>query len=158
MSLLTPDHVFSSILDVRVEWLRGAGCRGLIVDLDNTIVPWRGENPSPETIQWFQEMRDAGIQVVLVSNAGGPRAARMAQLLGVPAVAPAKKPMASGYKTALRLMGIPAGEVTAVGDQIYTDVLGGNRAGLKTVLVNPVTQREFVLTRLVRLLERRRQV
>jgi uncharacterized protein len=158
MGLLTPDYAFATILDVRPEWFRQQGCRGVIVDLDNTIVAWRGDQPAPEALQWFRDLRAAGIRVALVSNAGGPRAQRMGDLLGVPAIAPAKKPLASGYRAALKVLDIPAAEVAAVGDQIFTDVLGGNRAGLKTVLVNPVTEREFVLTRLVRLFERRPRV
>lgn len=157
MGLLTPDHVFKDVLEIRPAWLAERGCRGLIVDLDNTIMPWRGERPGLETIQWFRDLNDAGIGVVLVSNAGGPRADRMAAILGVKAVAPAKKPMGSGYRKALVLLQIPAAEVAVVGDQIYTDVLGGNRAGVTTILVDPVTEREFLLTRLVRVFERRRR-
>ncbi len=155
MSVFRPDHVFPDIFAVRPAWLAERGFRGLIVDLDNTIVPWRGEEPAPATIAWFAELHDAGIRVVLVSNAGGPRGERMGAILGVPVVAPAKKPMSVGYRKALALLEIPAAEVSALGDQIFTDVLGGNRAGVATILVDPVTRREFFLTRLVRLFERR---
>ncbi len=155
MGVFSPDYIFPDILAVRPAWLAERGLRGLIVDLDNTIVPWRGDEPTPETITWFEELRGAGIRVVLVSNAGGHRGERMGALLGVPVVAPAKKPMSVGYRKALALLQMPASDVSALGDQIFTDVLGGNRAGVATILVDPVTPREFFLTRLVRLFERR---
>jgi HAD superfamily phosphatase (TIGR01668 family) len=155
VSLLRPDRSFRSLLDIDSRSLKDLGIEALLVDIDNTIVPWRGEHPDEAIVRRLTDFQEAGILIILVSNAGAARAERMAEKLGCRAVAPAKKPFSSGYRRAHALLGIAKNNIATVGDQIFTDVLGGNRYGIKTILVDPLSRKEFAGTRIVRILERR---
>ncbi len=154
MSLLRPDHRFREAIEITPEFLADHKIAGLLVDIDNTIVPWRGEHPSTEVKEWIKKMTRAGIGVALLSNAGGSRAERMSEKLGVPVVAPAGKPFRSGYERSLSILGLSGDEVAAIGDQVFMDVLGGNRSGVRTILVEPIGRHEFIGTRLLRLAEK----
>jgi uncharacterized protein len=152
---LKPDYRIDKAVMITPEFLAGNGIKSLIIDIDNTLVPWRGETPDAGTEAWIDRLKVAGIKMALVSNAGGPRAARMGEKLGLPAIAPARKPMKSGFRKALAVLGGDPGSTAAVGDQIYTDVLGASRCGLKTILVEPFSGPEFPATKIMRYLERR---
>ncbi len=154
MGRLVPSHRFREVTEITPEFLASIGIAGLLVDIDNTIVPWRGENPSDGIREWFERLKEAGLSAALFSNAGGSRAARMSKTLGVPVVAPAGKPFRSGYKRGLIILKLDKGSVAAIGDQVFMDVFGGNRAGVTTILVEPVSQREFAGTRLLRQAEK----
>jgi HAD superfamily phosphatase (TIGR01668 family) len=151
---LHPNHRFRKVSEITPEFLKEEGLTGVLVDIDNTIVPWRGEVPSPEVKDWFKSLKEAGVSVALLSNAGGPRGRRMAEALGVPVVAPAKKPFRTGYQRGLAALRLTNEQVAAVGDQIFMDVLGGSRSGICTILVEPVSRQEFVMTKLLRQVEK----
>lgn len=154
MSLLRPNHRFREATEITPEFLTANDITGLLVDIDNTIVPWRGENPSTEIQGWIKRLKQAGVVLTLLSNAGGRRAARMSEILDVPVVAPAKKPFRSGYRRGLEILGLSKQQVAAVGDQVFMDVFGGNRSGVRTILVEPVSRHEFFGTRLLRQAEK----
>lgn len=154
MARLRPDYRFRTVEEITPEFLKQENISGVLVDIDNTIVPWRGEKPVQGVLKWFSSIEAAGIDAVLLSNAGGARAKRMSETLGVPVIAPAGKPFTSGYGKASKLLNIGEDRIAAIGDQVFMDVLGGNHYGLKTILVEPISTREFPATRLMRLLER----
>ncbi len=151
---LKPDMRYRSVRDIDIEKLKSAGIKGLLIDLDNTLAPWRSDDPPTENLEWLDRAKEAGIKVCLLSNAGNARAERTAAKLSVPVLAPAKKPLRSAYLKALEITGTKAGETVMVGDQLFMDVLGANRAGIKTILVEPIGRREFSGTRLVRIVEK----
>lgn len=152
--MLVPAEVQPSIFAVDIEALRARGIRGLIVDLDNTLVPWRHPAPTPAVLEWLRRAEGAGLGVCIVSNGGSRRVEAFARQARVAYVGGARKPRRHGFREAMARLGTGAAETAVVGDQIFTDVLGGNRLGLYTILVSPVSPREFVGTRVVRLLER----
>lgn len=154
MRLLRPAEYWSSLFAVDLDRLRARGIRGLIVDLDNTLVAWRHPQPTPAVHQWLERARAAGFQVCIVSNGGARRVEAFAAACGIPCVGGAAKPRRGAFRAALQCLGTRPEETAVVGDQIFTDVLGGNRVGLYTILVQPMSSREFVGTRLVRRLER----
>ncbi|MCL1852941.1 MAG: YqeG family HAD IIIA-type phosphatase [Peptococcaceae bacterium] len=154
MRFWLPDYELAHFREITPEMLRDAGIRGLMVDLDNTIAPWRKELSS-EAEEWFACMRGAGIQTCLLSNSRHPtRAQRIADDLGIFCVAWAKKPRRGGYERARKEMKLERREVAIVGDQIFTDILGGKRAGVKTILVTPLPGGELPILRILRFLER----
>lgn len=153
--LLTPDYRKGKAFEIDAAFLAEAGIKALIIDIDNTLVKWRGEEPDSTTVAWITNLKNAGIKLALVSNAGGPRASRMGALLDIPAIAPARKPMKYGFARALAALGTNATETAAVGDQIFTDVLGAHRCGLKTILVEPFSGEEFAATKIMRYFEKR---
>lgn len=149
--LLTPDLIVAHVRDVTPEMLAGRSVRAVISDLDNTLVAWRSEEVAGEIAAWLLTLREAGIGVCIASNTRHvSRLTRLADALGILHVpGNASKPGTRGLKTALGLLGTNSEETAMVGDQLFTDVLAGNRLGLTTILVNPLTPREFIGTRVV---------
>lgn len=139
-----------SVLEITRSFLAARGLRALILDLDNTLVPWHGREVAPEIEAWIRSMREGGIQLCIVSNTHRPgRLKELAALLGVQFVPSGGKPRRRGFFRAMEAMGSTAEETAVVGDQVMTDIWGGNRSGLLTILVDPLSQREFIGTRVV---------
>lgn len=126
----------------------------MIFDLDNTIIPWQSNNISTEMIECLYALKTMNLKLCLLSNSYEERVRTIADKLAIPYVAWACKPYPDGFKKAMRLMGLSPGQVAVVGDQLFTDVLGGNLAGAYTILVNPLSTKEFFTTRASRVLER----
>ena len=158
MSVFAPRERLRATLEISPEWLRSRGLRGLVVDIDNTLVPFGFEGDLPELVAWAAALRDAGIPVRILSNAAPDRIERWSRKLGVPAVGlfggTAGKPWPGGFRRAALEMHLPPEAVAMVGDQVFTDVLGGNLAGLYTILVQPLVDNDLPHTRVVRHLER----
>jgi hypothetical protein len=146
--------VVNSLHDIELQTLKTWGIKGIIFDLDNTIIPWDRPNMSPEIIQWLNGLVAQGFKLCLVSNNMGKRVKKIADSFAIPFVARAYKPAKSGFRQAIVTMELTEGQVAVVGDQLFTDVLGGNRLGLCTIWVAPLTSKEFIGTRITRRLEK----
>lgn len=151
--LLCPSCYIPSIFDLDVDDLAGNGMRGIILDLDNTLIHWKSDSPGHEVIQWFKTLADKGFRACIVSNNMHSRVTQMAEFFGIPAVARAAKPRRRAFREAMEIMGTSESETVVIGDQVFTDILGANRLGLFSVLVVPLDRREFIGTRLVRKVE-----
>lgn len=152
---LTPNEYVASVYDIDLDKLWIAGKQVLLIDLDNTLVPWRhGGAPSQALLAWSRTAHERGFRVCIVSNGNGERVAAFARALGIPALGAAGKPRRTAFRRALTLIGGVPSEAVMIGDQLFTDVRGGNRSGLYTILVLPVARREWWGTRCMRLLER----
>ncbi|HUT75212.1 MAG TPA: YqeG family HAD IIIA-type phosphatase [Armatimonadota bacterium] len=155
LKLLRPDMMVEAIWDISVEQLRKLGIAGLIVDLDNTIVDWNRDEVREEVASWMERARAAGIGVCIASNARGKaRVCGIAERIGALWLAPAGKPSRRGLRRALEMLGTEVATTALVGDQLFTDVMGGNRLGLFTILVRPLSRRDFPATKIMRVLER----
>jgi HAD superfamily phosphatase (TIGR01668 family) len=151
---LFPDNYYDSIYDIKLSDLKAEGIKGIIFDLDNTIVP-RNLSVATEGLKnWLSRLKDEGFEVCIVSNNWKLRVESIAEQLGVPLVARAAKPRKGAFKRALNILGTGRNETVVVGDQIFTDVLGGNISGLRTVLVMPMSNHEAPHTKILRYLER----
>ncbi len=154
-ALLEPPILADAIWRVDLESLHAQGVRGLILDLDNTLVDWNRDYVRPEVRRWLEAARSLGMQRSLVSNAiRGARVKRIGAELGLPVVTWALKPLPGGFRRAVSAMGATAASTCAIGDQVFTDILGGKLAGMRTVLLTPLSPRESPHTRLIRLIER----
>ena len=143
-----------SVVGITTRFLAANGIKGLVVDVDNTLAKHDCPTPEQFAVQWIDAMKQAGIKVVIISNNAKERVQPFSDALGVPFVYDAKKPLNKGYKQALKMMGLTKREVAMVGDQIFTDMLGGNLAGLTTILVNPIdTDTDIAQIRFKRTLE-----
>ena len=149
--MLFPREVLPSLLNLTPSWLKERGLKGVILDLDNTLLPYGEEALPAEYAAWLSALKEA-VPIYLLSNALPERFARVQKRLGLPGHAPALKPWL-GFHKALRALGLPAREVAVVGDQVFTDILGGNLVGAYTVLVPPLREKEFFYTRFIRMLE-----
>ncbi|MFI8575204.1 MULTISPECIES: YqeG family HAD IIIA-type phosphatase [Rossellomorea] len=150
-----PDEQVQDIFSIRPEYLKEKGIKAIITDLDNTLVEWDRPNATPKLIQWFKEMQEHGILVTIVSNNNQNRVGAFAEPLGVPFIFQARKPMGRAFKRAIQEMGVKKEESVVIGDQLLTDVLGGNRNGFHTILVVPVAQSDGFITKFNRRVERR---
>lgn len=152
---MSPTYLAESVWEIDLEALARVGVRGLILDLDNTIVDWGETWVRPQVAAWVAAARAQGFRLCIVSNAlRGARVRRVAEELGIPAVLRAGKPLPGAFRKGLQALGADAGSACAIGDQIFTDVLGANWARIRSVLVPPLSPRESPHTRLIRLLER----
>lgn len=150
-----PDHIAESVAGIDLSALRELGIEALIVDLDNTLVPWRGYEVSDAVLGWLRDIEAQGMKVCIVSNTRYPgRLKHLAEKLQIPFVKGRLKPRKSAFRPALELMNVSPDRVAVIGDQIFTDILGGNRLGLYTILVRPLSRREFFGTRISRVFEK----
>ncbi|MGI6364905.1 MAG: YqeG family HAD IIIA-type phosphatase [Bacillota bacterium] len=151
---LTPDLYVKSIYHIDLDDLQRRGIRAIITDLDNTLVAWDDPLPNQRLIAWLKGAQAKGFSVYIVSNNSRDRVQKFARAFGVPAISKAIKPRRGAFRTACEAMGVEPKEAAIVGDQVFTDVLGGNRLGAYTILVVPVSDREFFGTKIMRMLER----
>ncbi|WP_100488660.1 YqeG family HAD IIIA-type phosphatase [Sporolactobacillus pectinivorans] len=149
-----PDEHVESILDIQPEMLKKKGIKGLITDLDNTLVAWNEAHMTPRLARWFDSLRNADISVMIVSNNNERRVKTFSAPAKIPYICRARKPLAHGFKRAIREMNLNKDEIVVVGDQIVTDVLGGNQFGLHTILVVPVASNDAWFTKINRTVER----
>jgi HAD superfamily phosphatase (TIGR01668 family) len=150
-----PDEVVSSVTDIDPTTLVQQGIRAVLLDLDNTLVPWQRMDV-PEVIRhWVEAMKQTGLRLCLVSNTRRRRRLEViSKELGIAYVPKAFKPRRYGLRQALEQLGTAPQQAVMIGDQIFTDVWGGNRMGMRTILVLPMARREFIGTKVSRLLER----
>lgn len=149
-----PDQHVQNILDITPEMLVERGVKGIITDLDNTLVEWDRPEATPELIDWFTSIKEKGILITIVSNNTQHRVKSFSDPVGIPFIYSARKPMTKAFKRALKDMKLKNEEVVVIGDQLLTDVLGGNRLGLHTILVVPVASSDGFWTRFNRKIER----
>ncbi len=136
---LFPKAYYKTILDVHPEQLTARGITLLLVDLDNTLVPYKTPSPTPELLAWRQEMEAGGVQVFLLSNSRKPtRPGSFAGQMGIDFVGHAGKPKRGGFLSAMERTGRTPEQTAIAGDQIFTDILGGNRSGVTSILIQPI--------------------
>ncbi len=152
---LLPNMRVGSVYEIDLEILAAQGIRGIITDLDNTLVGAKEPLATPELVLWLDKVRSAGFGVAIVSNNNETRVGNFAAPLEIPFVHAARKPTQGAFRKALAMLGLEAKETVMIGDQMMTDVLGGNRMGLYTILVAPISPAdEGVMTLFNRRLER----
>ncbi|MGP4041783.1 YqeG family HAD IIIA-type phosphatase [Gracilibacillus sp. D59] len=151
---LPKEHV-QRVLDITPAKLREMGIKGVITDLDNTLVAWDVKDATPEIIEWFKEMKENEIKVTIISNNDEERVSVFSEPLEAPFVYSARKPLVRAFNRAAKQMGLKKDEIVVIGDQLLTDVLGGNFAGFHTILVVPIVETDGKITRFNRLIERR---
>lgn len=153
-SAFRPAYFVDSVYDIDPEWLRKRRLRALLVDVDNTIMPRNQSAPGTQLKDWAGSLREADVSLLVISNNWSSRIKVIARELDLEVIAPAGKPFRAAFTKGLDMLGVPAAETAIVGDQVFTDVLGGNRAGLASVLVPPLGAVDLVHTKVLRVLER----
>ena len=136
---LIPRGVYSAVTHISPKALAEKGVRLVLADLDNTLVPYKETEPTRAVRTWKDALAAEGITLFLLSNSRKPgRAQRFAEKLGIPYQGHSGKPKKAGYLRAMERMGCTGPETVMVGDQIFTDTLGANNAGVVPLLVEPI--------------------
>ena len=143
-----------SVLQIQPGLLRQYGIRGLMLDLDNTLTTHDNPAPAEGVLSWIGVMRQAGIAMMIVSNFWFFWVQPFAAALGFPFVAEGAKPLPRGFRLAQKRMQLPFSQLAVVGDQIFTDILGANLCGVKSIYVRPIQYENKGCLRVKRWLER----
>ncbi|MBE0447752.1 MAG: YqeG family HAD IIIA-type phosphatase [Actinobacteria bacterium] len=150
-----PDRYVKSIYDIDLNDLKASGIKGIILDLDNTIIA-RNSSIAPKELKlWIKELSEGDFKACILSNNWKARVSSIASQVELPLVARAAKPRVKSFKRAMCVLGTGYNETAVIGDQVFTDVFGGNLAGLHTILVMPMSNHEAFHTKILRRFERR---
>ncbi|HEV3157064.1 MAG TPA: YqeG family HAD IIIA-type phosphatase [Candidatus Baltobacteraceae bacterium] len=153
-SVFAPDRFAHSLGRVSLDELVSEGVQGIILDLDNTIVAFGGEDIDPADRAWIKAAKERGLRIVLLSNNFSARVGCISENLDVPAISCALKPLPTAFLRALRLLKTERRATIVVGDQLLTDVLGAKLVGLRSILTTPIVAHDHGTTRILRFVER----
>lgn len=159
LKLLTPNAQLEGVFEITPAWLAARNLKGLALDIDNTLAPTHLPGDEAQIRVWLKPFREAKIPIRIVSNGHSKRILEFCQLfnlefVGVLGLRMAGKPIPSAFLRARQELDLPADQIAMVGDQIFTDVLGANLAGMYSVLVKPLTEKSMPHTKLIRNLEK----
>ncbi len=136
--LLKPDIKLRGITDITVELLNKNNIKALLLDVDNTMSTHHGTVLTDGLMEWIAKMQQSGIKLMVLSNSKRFRIEPFAARIGLPFISLGCKPLPMGFLRGVRALGEKRKNVAIVGDQIFTDVLGGNATGVKTILLTPI--------------------
>lgn len=143
------------IYSIDYKKLKSYGIKCLLFDLDNTLVPYYKNKPTRKLKDFIERLKDMGFKIIIFSNSGKKRLSPFKNILEVDCSFSSRKPFQGKYKKVLKEYKYSQSEVAMIGDQIPTDVYGGNKMGIFTVLVKPISKSELVWTKINRLYEKR---
>lgn len=155
MEYYVPDMYKKSIYAIDYSKLKNNGIKCILFDLDNTIVPYNEKVPPKKTIELFKKIKDLGLKIIIFSNSGKRRLRKFKEILEVDCCPRAFKPSTKKFIKVMKELSFNESEVVIIGDQIMTDILGGNSVGITTILTNPISKKDFILTRINRAREKR---
>ena len=135
---LLPKLIADELTELTPELLKQQGIRLLMMDFDNTIVPYTTDTPTEKMAAWLAMMASSEIPICVVSNSKNDRVKIFCAQYGIPVIVRAKKPGTKGIKACLAQFGVEPGEAALVGDQIFTDTLGANNAGVMPILIRAI--------------------
>lgn len=153
-SMFKPTWLINSVYSITPNMLKDLNIKGAIVDIDNTLIPWDQEEYSSQMAAWINEMLEEGIKLCLVSNNTTERVSKVAEPIGVKYFANALKPSRRAVRKTLDYFNLPKEEVVIIGDQVLTDVLVANRAGIRSILVKSCSKTDIIFSRINRFIER----
>ena len=133
-----PNLITEKLTDLTPEWLTSRNIRLLMLDFDNTIVPYTTNLPTGEVEAWIAMMRASSVRLCVVSNSKRDRVKRFCEAYGLPCITHARKPFSKGISECLNRFELSPSVCALVGDQIFTDTLGANCAGLTSILVKAI--------------------
>lgn len=153
--MLKPNAYFSKVQDITIGFLIKNEIKALILDVDNTLIDYN-KNLSDEVIKWALNMQGQGIKIYILSNSNKhEKVKNVADKINVPYINFAKKPFKKGFLKVKENLNIEERRIAVVGDQIFTDIIGGNRCNMFTILVDPVDKKDFWYTAWKRPIENR---
>ena len=153
--LIYPKEYFNKIEEITIKYLQKRKIKALILDMDNTLINHKKEMPT-RIEKWAKELKEQGIKLIIVSNSNRKEKLKnISEKLGIEYVIFAKKPLKSGLMRAKKILNENVENIAVVGDQIFTDVIGGNRCKMYTILVDEIEEKDFWYTAWKRPIERK---
>lgn len=151
-----PKSYFNNILEVKPEFLKGNNIQAILLDIDNTLLDYQ-HNIIEGLEDWVENLKKQGIKFCILSNTNSKKKAeKISNLLNVPYIFFAKKPLKFGFNKAKKMLQIEDSKnIAVIGDQVMTDVLGANRCKMYSILVAPLNERDILVTKINRVIERK---
>ncbi len=149
-----PDYCFKHARDISPAWLQSKGIEGLLLDIDNTITRWENVVVPEAEMAWIDDLHDNGIDTKLLSNGLARKKRTVTKQTGIDLISPnLPKPTMIAFTKGLDELNLPPGKVMMVGDSVFTDIAGANRAGIWTALVEPLSSVDFIGSKIYRMME-----
>lgn len=155
MELYVPDIYKKSVNAIDYDSLKNNGIKCILFDLDNTLIPYKEKEAPQKIVELICKLKEMGFRVILFSNSGKRRVKRFVAPLNIEYYYRAWKPSTKGFYSILKKYNYNECDVAIVGDQIMTDVVGGNSAGITTILINPISKKDAFFTKFNRLREKK---
>lgn len=151
-----PKSYFNKILEVKPEFLKENNIQAILLDIDNTLLDYQ-HNIIEGLEDWVENLKKQGIKFCILSNTNSKKKAeKISNLLNVPYIFFAKKPLKFGFNKAKKMLQIEDSQnIAVIGDQVMTDVLGANRCKMYSILVAPLNERDILVTKINRIIERK---
>lgn len=141
-----PKAYFHKVEEITIEFLQKNKIKALILDVDNTLIDYQ-KNLSKSVEKWAKDLKGQGTKLYILSNTNNKeKVEKIANILGIPYISFAKKPLKSGFLRVQNNLKENPQNIAVVGDQVFTDVIGGNRCNMFTILVDPIDKKEFWYT------------
>lgn len=155
--MIYPKKIYDKLEDINIKELLKNSIKGVILDVDNTLIDKETQVLTEPKTKWVQSLIDNNIKVCILSNTTKKdKVEYVSKQLGIPYFMFATKPLKRGFKKCIKLFNLKADEICAIGDQIFTDVWGGNKMGMYTIYVYPINKKDCSITTTIkRPLERR---
>ena len=154
MNYFYPNVYQKSIYTINYQKLLESGIKCLLFDLDNTCVPYVDKRPTKELKEHFDKLQDMGFNVIIFSNSNQKRLEPFKNELKVDCSASSRKPFKGKFLKVMKLYNYSLPEVAIIGDQLITDIYGGNKVGITTILVNPISNIDMPFTKIHRFFEK----
>ena len=151
--ILYPNLYCKIVTDIQIEFLKENNIKALILDVDNTLIDFE-RNLLEGIIEWHEKIKENNIKCMILSNSNKvEKVKKVAESIGIPYLYLAAKPLKRGFLKAQKLLDLPAENIGVVGDQIFTDVLGANRCKMIPILVEPIGEKDYLITKIKRPIE-----
>ena len=154
MKFFQPTALRERVTDISPDLLKSLGVKALLLDVDNTLATYTSHTPSQGSLEWVRAMEDAGFRMMIISNNFKERVSSFGAMFGLDTLSFAIKPLPVGYLRAAARLGVKRRECVIIGDQIFTDILGANLCGMKSILLTPIEPEEGFTFRVRRSFER----
>ena len=152
--MLYPNEYLNSVKDISIELLEKNNIKGLILDVDNTLINLDRKMPAGVS-DWAKDLKNKGIKICILSNSNKiEKVSAVAKIIGVPYIFFGKKPLKAGFLRAKEILKLDNKNIAVVGDQIFTDIVGANRCNMFSILVKPIEEKDYLLTRIKRPIEK----
>lgn len=154
MDIFLPDKYYKNIYEINYMQLKDDGIKCLLFDLDNTLIPPHTKKPNKKLRDLFDNLKEQDFKVIIMSNSNKKRLTPFKEELLVDCSASSFKPAKTKFLKILKEYKFDLSQTAIIGDQLMTDIFGGNRIGITTILVNPISKKDFTVTKFNRKLEK----